>query len=285
LNFPELKTELLDRAPSPQERARVEQSLSDVEPVLRRVVDALTARGADAQALLARAQAEVNAAPTVARFQHQFRRLLVEDPNITGRVLDIGCGPEFAAPVTFLADVPRQVDGVDPSDDVFRHPHLQLRWKAPLEAADIPESAYDLAVAYNVLEHLPTGRSFLEKLSRVLKPGGTFWALTPHARHPFSWMSRSLELAGFKKMMAARNPGVNDYPAYYRVNSRRQILKQLDGLPFDPPQFTYAAAPGWAGGYFPRALVWAPNLYDRLLGEPIERLRLILMVKLRKRDA
>jgi SAM-dependent methyltransferase len=166
---------------------------------------------------------------------------------------------------------------------VLKNPDLQQRWHASLEQALVPESAYDLAYAYNVVEHVPVARPFFEKVCRVLRPGGAFYALTPHARHPFAILSRTLELAGVKRLIARRNVKVNDYAAYYRLNSRSRVLAAIDGLDFDPPTFHYLTEPNWERAYFPRGLRWLVRGYDKVLGEPVEGLRLIFTMRLQRR--
>jgi SAM-dependent methyltransferase len=216
--------------------------------------------------------------------EHQlaFGRLIAAEPGVGGRVLDVGCGPGLHGAVGFVAGRARQIDGVDPSPEVHRHPDLTLRWQSTLEQAPIPESTYDLAVAFNVVEHLPDPRPFLAAVHRVLKPGGVFWALTPHANHPFCMLSRALDVTGVKYLIARRNAGVNDYPAYYRLNRKRQVRRAIRGLGFDAPRFEHFTAPGWHVGYFPRALHWGPVLFDHLIGDRFKTFNLIFAFALRR---
>src|SRR5688572_6082731 len=264
------------RDASEQERHRIEQAWPISRPVFERLIESSESSGETGRQLLDRLGHEARETLQRPGYQSRFRALLAADDNVKGRVLDIGCGPDLPAPLRYLPEVVRQLDGLDPSGEVLRHPHLRERWHATFEDAPVPDAAYDLAYAYNVLEHVERARPFMEKLARVLRPGATFWALTPHARHPFTILSRSLELLGLKQAIARRNEGVNPYPAYYRLNSRRQIRKALRGLPFGEPQFHYVNAPGWEVGYFPSFLRWAPRAYDKVLGERVEGLRLIL---------
>jgi SAM-dependent methyltransferase len=227
---------------------------------------------------------EPPAPPAVVLAEHQvaFGKLIAAEPGARGRVLEIGCGPALHPAIACLADLPAQLDGVDPSEEVHRHPHLSLRWQAPLEEAAVPENTYDLAVAFNVVEHLANPRPFLEAVHRVLKPGGVFWALTPHANHPFCMLSRALDVMTVKYVIARHNAGVNDYPAYYRLNRKRQVRRAIKGLGFDAPRFEHFTAPGWHVGYFPRALHWGPVLFDRLLGDRFKTFHLIFAFALRR---
>ena len=198
-------------------------------------------------------------------FQRAFRQHLLAEPALAGHVLDIGAGGGLPPYLADLAVVPAQLDGVDPDPAVLTHPLLRQRWHAPFERADIPRAAYDLAYAHNVVEHVAAARPFFEKVREVLKSGGVFWALTPHGRHPFCLLSRGIEIMGGKSFAARRNPNVNDYPAYYRLNRPAQVLQAIRGLGFASASFHFFPSMQW-DQYFPAPLRAVPHLYDRWLG-------------------
>jgi SAM-dependent methyltransferase len=224
---------------------------------------------------------QVRVTPSLAVFQAEFRDRVAREQAVLGRVLDIGCSNTLHECLGFMPCVAEQFDGLDPGVEVHSHPHLAQRWQGFFEQVPCPEAAYDMAYAYNVVEHVNAARPFFEKLARVLKPGGVFWALTPHSRHPFAMLSRGIEVVGFKKKFSERLEGVNDYSAYYRLNSRSAVLRAIDGLGFSSADFYYMRAPGWHSGYFPRVLSWVPMLYDQL-SNPIPSLRIILAYRLQR---
>ena len=160
------------------------------------------------------------------------------------------------------------------------HPNLCERWKSPFETAPIPSSTYDLAYAYNVIEHIQNPAQFLSTLLRVLKPGGIFWALTPYGPHPFCRLSRSIEVLGAKGWFAKRNAGVNDYPAYYRLNTIRSVTAGAQRSGFASATFYRFPCVNW-DTYFPSALRWVPNLYDCILGIRASPCMQILAYRLR----
>lgn len=218
------------------------------------------------------------------RFQKRFRELLFAEPQLRGRVLDIGCGGAFPPPLIGIEKLSKRVDGVDISDAVMSHPSLCERWHSPFEAAPIPSDAYDLAYAYNVVEHLPEPATFFSTVFRVLKPGGVFWALTPHGPHPFCWLSRSVELLGAKAWFAKQNEGVNDYPAYYRLNSIRSVTAGSERAGFTSVKFYRFPCVNW-DTYFPGALRWVPHLYDSFLGTRVSSCMQILAFRLSRPPA
>lgn len=223
-------------------------------------------------------------------FQTAFRDLLIGDlrelPE-NARVLDVGCGGDIPRGLAPIQPYLRRCDGVDPDPDVERHPGLVNRFHGTLEEAPLQTSAYDLAFAYNVIEHVDDPAGFLRKLHDVLKPGAVFWALTPHANHPFCLLSRSIELLGFKKTAADRLEAaegkriVNDYPAYYRLNRAGAIARQAEACQFAEADFYYFPCRQW-DRYFPSITRIAPWLYDATVGMRFRACMLLLAFRLRK---
>jgi SAM-dependent methyltransferase len=222
-------------------------------------------------------------------FQREFVRLIRESPQVRGRVLDIGCGGALPPALAGLDGQWGTLDGVDPDPDIVHHPRLQQRWHACFEHAPIPANAYDLAYAYNVLEHIGTPAPFFRRIHEVLKPGGVFWALTPNALHPFALLSRSIEVIGLKGF-ARRRLGtdqstgammVNDYPAYYRCNHPRAVARAVKGIGFRQATFYFHPCVQW-DTYFPRPLRWIPRSYDFLIGTRVPPVMQIFMVRLEK---
>lgn len=210
-----------------------------------------------------------------------YADLLGAEPGIRGTVLDVGCGPGFHGhTLSVLANMPVAVDGLDPSAEVHQHPHLRHRWRGEFEslADEIAGEGYDLAYTFNVVEHIREARPFFESVRKVLKPGAVFWAMTPNGGHPFTWISRFVEVVGAKLFYARRHEGVNQYPAYYRLNKPSQVLRAIEGLGFRSAEFHYL--PGGWDNYFPRGLKWAPKLVDWLVCNRFHRRHLILFYRL-----
>lgn len=222
------------------------------------------------------------------RFERAFAELLSGAPQLKGRVLDIGCGGGLPDALGRLRGQFGTLDGVDPDPAVATHPLLQRRWHGTLESSDVPAESYDLAYSYNVLEHLAEPAPFLDKVSRVLKPGGVFYALTPNAVHPFAVLSRGIEVIGLKGYARSKlglaetgQMRVNDYPAYYRCNSPRAVRKAMRGSGFSRASFYFHPCVQW-DNYFPAWLRWAPHAYDFALGSRITPLMQVFMFRLEK---
>jgi SAM-dependent methyltransferase len=103
------------------------------------------------------------------------------------RVLDAGCGAGYGA--AELARTARHVTAIDRSPEAIRHARTQYELPnlsflvAACEALPLADGAADLAVAFEVIEHLPEWPRFLGELRRVLAPSGQAVISTPNRRY------------------------------------------------------------------------------------------------------
>jgi len=142
-------------------------------------------------------------------FQRAFIEWILAEEifrSVRGRILDIGCGSNLPGELEGLKGRYEQLDGVDPDIGVMSHPLLTCRYHGNFEDSEIPTETYDLAYAYNVIEHIANARPFFRKVRSVLKPGGVFYAVTPHANHPFALLARTVELMGGKGWGGENHP-------------------------------------------------------------------------------
>ena len=218
-------------------------------------------------------------------FSRRFVELVCDGRPTLGRLLDVGCGPDLPPYLSRIGDLAEQHDGVDPfADQVMAHPRLTRRFAGTVESAPLPPGFYDTALAYNVAEHVPAGAPFFAAVRRALRPGGVFWLLTPHARHPFAVLSNSVRLLSLKQVYRRRvKPGANAYPSYYRLNSPRAILRAVRGQPWRRADFWYLPCAQW-DRYVPRPLRFLPHAYDRAVGGRVGPLMLILACRLTADD-
>ena len=98
-------------------------------------------------------------------------------------MLDLGCGDGRIAGA--LAAAGAEVTGVDPSEVALeraRSAHPDLRFELPAEDGSLPftESAFDVVVCVNVLEHVADTQRLMSEARRVLAPGGRFAAVVPY---------------------------------------------------------------------------------------------------------
>lgn len=100
------------------------------------------------------------------------------------RALDAGCGAGYGS--AELARAAQSVVGIDNAADAiefasanYRAPNLTFE-QASCGALPYADGGFDLIVAFEVIEHLPDWRQFLEEARRTLAPNGQFIVSTPN---------------------------------------------------------------------------------------------------------
>ena len=100
------------------------------------------------------------------------------------RVLDAGCGAGYGS--AELVKSALSVVGVDAAADAttyarehYRLPNLHFE-QASCSGLPHRDATFDLVVAFEVIEHLPDWREFLQEARRVLTPTGHFIVSTPN---------------------------------------------------------------------------------------------------------
>jgi SAM-dependent methyltransferase len=143
-----------------------------------------------------------------------------------GRVLDLGCGDN--SDLAGYRGQGREVWGVDlQAHPTLLHPEW-FRLLEPTGRAPFADGSFDLVGAQWVLEHIRNPRTFLREVHRLLRPGGTFVAVTINALHYVTLLSRGFGLASHRltqrlvQRLYGRAPH-DTFPTFYRLNSTRQI--------------------------------------------------------------
>jgi len=104
-----------------------------------------------------------------------------ESLDMTGPVLDLGCGDGSFAQITF--NQPLDV-GIDPWTAPIRKAVKTEAYKLVIQGdghqMPFPDEHFGCAISNSVLEHIPDLQPVLEDVSRVLKPGGVFYFCVPN---------------------------------------------------------------------------------------------------------
>jgi len=188
------------------------------------------------------------------------------------QILDIGANDgSFCPAVQRIADHAGVYAGVDPDTaKLSRHPLLQARYPATLEDADIPPASFDCAYAIYVFEHVQKERAFLAAASRVLKPGGSLFFITPNGYHYFAMIASALGSLGVQgKVLRLIRPeqlvAQYHYPALYRLNRPDTVEKLGQEYGFERCEFRYSEQFWEFGCYFPGPTKAFPWLWEKMV--------------------
>jgi SAM-dependent methyltransferase len=100
----------------------------------------------------------------------------------TNRLLDIGCGAGSLLQAARRAGWDAEGQEVSkPAAEHVRGEGFRV-FCGELSEAAYPSDNFDVVTASEVLEHLTDPLRLLEETARILRPGGLFWATTPHGR-------------------------------------------------------------------------------------------------------
>ncbi len=100
----------------------------------------------------------------------------------SNRLLDVGCGAG-----SLLAAAKRarwDAEGVEvslPTAEYLRTNGLKV-FAGDLHQAGFPTAHFDVVTAGELIEHVADPSSLVREIARVLRPGGIFWATTPHSK-------------------------------------------------------------------------------------------------------
>jgi SAM-dependent methyltransferase len=198
---------------------------------------------------------------------------LLERHVAPGRLLDIGCWVGF-----LLAEARErgwEVVGVEPSRVAAAYARDALGLpvhEGELLTADLPEGTFDAVVLGDVIEHLPDPAGALERITRLLRPGGVvhltlpdagsalarrmgrrWWSVIPtHVQH-FTRASvcALLRRAGFEPLAVTTAP---------KTFSVRYYLARLGG--YSPALARALVAAATRAGVANR--LWTPDFRDRM---------------------
>lgn len=131
-----------------------------------------------------------------------LRRALQAMAGRSGRVLEAGCGAG-----RFIRTIARgrpdlEAYGCDLSAEATQlaahYPEPVRYAAADLTALPYPNDYFDLALVFDVLEHVEEAGAGLSELARVLRPGGLLHALVPCEGQPWTlhWLAWRLGLGG-----------------------------------------------------------------------------------------
>lgn len=197
---------------------------------------------------------------------------ILKSVPVGAAILDIGANDgSFCPEIARIAAHAGIFAGVDPdAEKLSRHPLLQQRFATTLEHSEIPDATFDCAYAIYVLEHVADDRAFLNNVARILKPGGSFFFITPNGDHYFAAIAGTLaKLHLQERVLRVIRPtelvSRYHYPALYRLNRVAKLRKLGREFGLSESEFRYSEKFDEFACYFPGPSKAFPWLWEKFI--------------------
>lgn len=189
-----------------------------------------------------------------------------------GTVLDVGAGEHASGSLAPLKRRGACLVGTDPDPAIERNLSLAERHLLPVEALG-PEhdGRYDVVLSIFVLEHVEDPPAFAAACARVLKPGGSWFALTPNVRHYFGATACVSQRLGIQPrllhLLAGHEEGHHHhrFPTHYRFNSSRTVERVCRDVGFADLDVRVYDAPDRYAWYLPAPVDRLPAHYSAVV--------------------
>jgi ubiquinone/menaquinone biosynthesis C-methylase UbiE len=179
------------------------------------------------------------------------------------QVLDFGCGAGSSSIFDFR-EPGVKVCGVDVNPALFENRQLDEA-KLCRETIEYPDNKFDILFSAFVLEHIETPESIFAELYRVMKPEGSFIAITPNGFSLIAMLGRVTPTSFHIWINKKRGLCERDtFPTHYRLNTPEKIRRHAERAGFTGIRLTL-----WEGRpeyfFFNKATFYLGLFWERLI--------------------
>ncbi|MBU0509436.1 methyltransferase domain-containing protein [bacterium] len=147
-------------------------------------------------------------------------------------VLDAGCGDNTT--LGKRKEPLKKLVGLDPlQDDLKKNPWPRHRTSGVIEHLPFADEVFAGVYCDSVFEHIDDPKKVCREFFRVMKPGGRVLINTNSVFNPFMFPNKFLSIRQrewIKEKLRIESEGT--YPAPYRINTRRRLVKHLRSAGF-----------------------------------------------------
>ena len=176
----------------------------------------------------------------------------------TDVVLNIGAGRgawffedkcEFRRKLINIKPLVKKLIGVDIDPVVLKNPTTSINYVIKDHNIPLKSNSIDIIICDYVLEHVKYPDLFYKEIDRLLKPGGYFFARTPHKFHYVSIAAnliRNQLHAKFLKILQPKRKPEDVFPTEYKMNTLTCIKKIFSS--YINQSYLYSAEPSYYFG-------------------------------------
>lgn len=213
--------------------------------------------------------ATVEVAPPPQHPVRSFSRWVAQSTPRGGTVLNVGGGCNRSGAHPGVRRRAGRLVTVDPSPQVWADTTADERHQATLEELARDRAAcFDVAFAVYVLEHVADPVAFSDAAARLVRPGGSFLALTLNRWHYFglaTWTASRLGVEQWLLEHVRDADVVHEYhvPTAYRMNGIRQVCRLLGDAGFTSVEVRMWDLPRLYEPYLPGPLTAVATTWSR----------------------
>lgn len=125
----------------------------------------------------------------------------------TNKILDIGAGYGFFLEVAKKRGW--EVYGTEVTKEAIEHCEQKgiMMFEGPIESIDFDGFAFDVVVSIEVLEHLNTPQTFMDRVHQLLRQDGVFYLTTPNFDNVLRyWLKERYDVIGYPNHLCYYTP-------------------------------------------------------------------------------